>query len=127
MSREKIKSFTDLNAWKKGHGLVLDIYKITKDFPNEEMYGLVSQMRRCAVSITLNIAEGFGRKSYKEKNRFYYISRGSVAELQNQLLVSRDIKYIDNKIFQIIGNKTVEVNKIISGLIKKSKNIAYNC
>ena len=82
----KIKSFTDLNAWKEGHKLVLMIYGITKQFPKEEIFGLTSQIRRCVVSITLNIAEGFSRQSYKEKVRFYSISLGSITELQNQLL-----------------------------------------
>ena len=86
----KIKSFTDLNAWKEGHVLVLDIYGITKKFPKEEIFGIVSQMRRCSVSITSNIAEGFSRQSYKEKVQFYSISRGSITELQNQLLKRYD-------------------------------------
>ena len=67
-----MKSFTDLFAWKEGHSLVLLIYQHTKEFPKEELYGLVSQMRRCSVSITSNIAEGFGRLSYKEKAKFYF-------------------------------------------------------
>ena len=70
----KIKSFVDLDAWKEGHKLVLVIYNLTKAFPHEEAFGLNSQMRRCAVSITSNIAEGFSRQSYKEKIQFYSIS-----------------------------------------------------
>ncbi len=85
----KLKSFTDLNAWKEGHKLVLMIYSTTKLFPKEEMFGLISQMRRCAISITSNIAEGFSRQSYKEKLQFYSMSLGSVTELQNQLLVGK--------------------------------------
>ena len=87
----KIRRFTDLNAWKEGHKLVLMIYNFTKNFPKEEIFGLVSQMRRCSVSITSNIAEGFSRQSYKEKAQFYAISLGSVTELQNQLLIAKDI------------------------------------
>ena len=119
----KIKSFTDLNAWKKGHELVIVVYKITKKFPKDEMFGLVSQMRRCAVSITSNIAEGFSRRSYKEKIQFYSIAQGSVTELQNQLLVVRDIGYINNDKFQEIAEQTIVVHKLINGLIKKSKQI----
>ena len=119
----KIKSFTDLNAWKYGHELVLDIYKITKLFPKEEMFGLVSQMRRCAVSITSNIAEGFSRESYKEKIRFYYISQGSLTELQNQLLISKDIELITKEKFKEIADKSVTASKLLNGLIKKSKII----
>jgi four helix bundle protein len=70
----KIKSFTDLNLWRKGHKLVLIVYKITSSFPKEEIFGLSSQMRRCAVSITSNIAEGFSRESFKDKIRFYYMA-----------------------------------------------------
>ncbi len=80
-------------------------------------------MRRCSVSITSNIAEGFSRQSYKEKIQFYSISLGSVTELQNQLLISRDIGFISKDKFKEIANQTVIVNKIINGLIKKSKTI----
>lgn len=119
----KIRSFTDLNTWKKGHELVLEIYKITKQFPAEEKFGLSDQMRRCAVSITSNIAEGFSRKGTKEKLQFYYMSLGSVTELQNQLLISRDIGYIKNIEFQELAEKTVEVSKLINGLIKSLKSL----
>lgn len=121
-----IKSFTDLNAWKEGHKLVLEIYKITSEFPKDEMFGLTNQMRRCAVSITSNIAEGFSRQFYKEKVQFYYISLGSVTELQNQLLIARDVCYINNGQFQELANLSVKVHKIINGLIKSSKSFIYN-
>lgn len=123
MNQKKIKSFTDLNAWKEGHKLVLMIYDITKTFPKEEMFGLTSQIRRCAVSITSNIAEGFSRQSYKEKLQFYSISLGSTTELQNQLLIARDINYINKEQFQNIAEQSVKVHKIINGLIKHSKTI----
>lgn len=118
----KIRRFTDLNAWQEGHKLVLMIYKFTKNFPKEEIFGLVSQMRRCSVSITSNIAEGFSRQSYKEKTQFYAISLGSVTELQNQLLIAKDVDYITKDTFQNIAERTVKVHKIINGLIKSSKN-----
>jgi len=117
-----IKSFTDLNAWIEGHKLVLMIYNMTKLFPKEEVFGLVSQMRRCAVSITSNIAEGFSRQSYKEKVQFYSMAQGSVTELQNQLLVARDVCFIGKEKFQEIALQSVTVHKIINGLIKSSKN-----
>ena len=117
-----IRSFTDLNAWKEGHKLVLIIYDITKSFPKEEVFGLVSQMRRCAVSITSNIAEGFSRQSYKEKAQFYSIAQGSVTELQNQLLIARDIGLITKEKFQQLAIHSITVHKIINGLIKSSKN-----
>lgn len=118
---QKIQIFTDLDAWREGHGLVLEIYDITKSFPGEELFGIISQMRRCAVSITSNIAEGFSRQSYKEKVRFYSMAQGSVTELQNQLLIVKDIGYILQDKFTEISNKTIKVHKIINGLIKKSK------
>lgn len=119
--KKKIQSFTDLEAWKEAHKLVLVIYKITKTFPKDEIFGLVSQMRRCAVSISSNIAEGFSRQTFKEKIQFYFIARGSVTELQNQLLIARDVEYITNQNFQEIAEQTVKVHKIINGLIKSSK------
>lgn len=117
----KIQSFTELMAWQKEHALVLQIYQITKGLPKEETYSLVDQMRRCVISITSNIAEGFSRKSYKEKIQFYSMSLGSTTELQNQLLVARDVGYITNEQFILIANLTVEVHKLINGLIKGSR------
>lgn len=118
----KIQSFTDLNTWKEGHRLVLMVYEITRKFPKEEIFGLSNQLRRAAVSITSNIAEGFSRQSYKEKVQFYSISLGSVTEAQNQILVARDIKYIDDNQFQKIAQQTIIVHKLINGLIKGSRN-----
>ncbi len=121
MYADKIKSFTDLNAWKEGHKLVLEIYKITKIFPSDEKIGIISQMRRCAVSITSNIAEGFSRRTKKEKSQFFYMSLGSVTELQNQLLIIRDLSYINTITFKKIADQTVVVSKLVNGLIKSAK------
>lgn len=118
---DKITSFTDLQAWREGHKLVLLIYEITKDFPKEEMFGLGSQMRRAAISITSNIAEGFSRKTSKEKSQFYLIALGSTTELQNQLLVCRDVKYITNDKFKQIAEYTVQVKKLIYGMLKYTR------
>lgn len=117
----KIQSFTDLTAWQRGHELVLEIYKITKNFPREELYALVDQMRRCVISITSNIAEGFSRKSYKEKIQFYSVALGSTTELQNQLLVAKDVGYITKEQFDLLAYLTIEVHKLINGLIKGAK------
>lgn len=119
----KIKSFTELNAWKEGHALVLMIYRITKKFPKEEIFGLTAQIKRAAVSFTSNIAEGFSRNSYREKSQFYSIALGSLTEIQNQLLVARDVGYLSQKEFIIIAEQTVEISKITNGLIKKTKSI----
>ncbi len=114
----KIKSFTQLNSWKEAHKLVLLIYKITKDFPKDEIYGLRNQMRRAVVSITSNIAEGFGRRTKKNKINYYHQSLGSVYELQNQLLVSRDLKYITKNEFDKAAKQSVKVAKLINGSIR---------
>jgi len=122
----KITTFKDLLAWKEGHKLVLMIYDITKKFPKEEMYGLVSQTRRCAVSITSNIAEGFSRNSYKEKSQFYSMALGSTTELQNQLEISKDVGYIDQRAYHNMFEQSITVHKLLNGLIKKTKSIANN-
>lgn len=124
INKNKIKSFTDLNAWKEGHKLVLSIYKETDKFPQKEMFGLVSQMRRCVVSITSNISEGFSRSTNKNKYQFYQIAQGSLTELQNQLVIARDINYLKENDFQKIAEQTILVNKLINGL-KKIKNTKY--
>jgi len=121
VEKAKIRSFTDLYAWQEGHKLVLMIYEITDKFPNKEIFGLVSQMRRCAVSITSNIAEGFSRATAKDKCQFYSIAHGSLTELQNQLIISRDVKYLDKENFTKIANQTIVVHKLITGL-KRIKN-----
>lgn len=118
---EKIKTFTDLDAWKEGHKLVLMIYKYSECFPKTELFGLTLQLRRCAVSITSNLAEGFSRQYYKEKIQFYSISLGSVTEFQNQTIVARDIKYIGEEVYKNIFDQSVVVHKIINGLIKSSR------
>jgi four helix bundle protein len=120
--KTKIKSFTDLKAWQESHNIVIRIYKITKNFPKEEVFGLTNQMRRCAVSVTSNIAEGFSRSSKKDKSQFYTIALGSVTGLQSQLLVAKDIQYISKQEFKQIADKTVEINKMINGLIKSNNN-----
>ncbi len=123
---DKLQNFTDLNAWKEGHALVLIVYAITKAFPREELFGLTAQMRRCAVSITSNIAEGFSRQSYKEKLQFYSVAQGSLTELQNQFLIARDVNYISKEKSQEVLDQTLVAHKIINGLIKKSKSIIHN-
>ena len=119
---EKITSFTHLNVWKLGHELVLEVYTHTKNFPAEEKFGLTDQIRRCAVSITSNIAEGFTRQSRKEKLQFYYISLGSLSELQNQLLIARDLGYMTKLKFQETAVKTVVIRKMLIGFIKSAKS-----
>ena len=119
--KDKIEKFQDLDAWKEGHKLVIEIYKVSRSFPKEEIFGLTSQVRRAVVSITSNIAEGFGRQSYKDKNNFYQMAFGSIIEVRNQLLIARDVGYINNSDFETTDNQAVRVEKICRGLIKKSR------
>lgn len=123
---EKITKFTQLDAWKTGHQLVINMYKVTKNFPKEETFALTNQIQRCVVSITSNIAEGFSRQSYKEKLQFYSMSLGSLTELQNQLLIARDVGYLANEKFQELAILTVTVHKIVNGLIKKTREKSHN-
>lgn len=121
-----IKDFTDLNTWKEGHKLVLFTYRICKLFPKEELFALASQMKRASTSVTSNLAEGFGRKSYKEKVQFYYLSNGSLVELKNQLIIARDVGYIDKPLF-MEGLKQVNLTQqLLQGLITKSKSFLPN-
>lgn len=122
----KIRSFQDLDAWKEGHALVLMIYKNTKDFPREESFALTSQIRRAAVSITSNIAEGFSRVSYKEKVNFYSTALGSLTEVKSQILIARDVGYVSQESYNYIDEQIIKTSKIINGLIKKSKFIIHN-
>lgn len=126
MEQEKIKSFTDLNAWKQGHKLVMNIYSMTKKFPKEEQFGLIIQLRRAGISCTSNLAEGFSRYSYKEKTQFYSIALGSITEIQNQLLIARDIGYLTEKDFNLLAEQTIVVNKLTNGLIKHSKSMIHD-
>ena len=117
----KIKSFRDLRVWVLGKEIVKDIYRVTGSFPKEEIFGLTNQMRRAAVSITSNIAEGFSRPSYKDKAHFYSISLGSTTELQDQLLIAKDAGFLSEKNFSVAEAQSVSVHKLLNGLIKKSK------
>lgn len=118
----KIKSFTDLVTWQEGHKFVIKIYSLTDNFPNREAYSLTDQMRRCCVSVTSNIAEGFSRQGKKEKLQFYYMAKGSLTELQNQLLIARDVNYLPKEEFSKVISQTVDVGKLLGGLIKSLKN-----
>ncbi len=122
MENRKIQNFTDLNAWKEAHKLVLSIYTATKTFPGDEKFCLTSQIRRAAISIVSNIAEGFGRNTEKDKSQFYAISKGSVLETQSQLLVAKDLGYISEEDFQEIQKQIIIVQKLLSGLVASAMN-----
>jgi four helix bundle protein len=116
---EKSKKFYDTIVWQKSHRFVLEVYKYTSIFPKVEDYALTSQFRRAAVSITANIAEGFARKSLKEKIRFYNISQGSLEECRNYLILSRDLNYSNpDNLLQILEEVSVLLNSYIFGIEK---------
>jgi len=125
-NKNRIRSFTQLRVWQGAHSLVIDVYKTTKGFPIEERYGLASQMRRAVVSITSNIAEGFGRQGKKEKTQFYYIAQGSNVELQNQLLIAHDVSYIKKDKFDQLADKSISVAKQLNALIGSVKRNSKN-
>jgi len=121
----KILSFKDLIAWQEAHKLVLDVYRILKVFPRDEQFALTNQLQRSAVSITSNIAEGFSRKTAKDKVRFYGIARGSLSEVESQIITACDLGYIRNKEewCSIVRNhQVVKVDKLITGLIKSARD-----
>jgi four helix bundle protein len=114
----KIRHFTDLEGWKQSHQSALDIYKVTKLFPKEELFGLTNQMRRAAVSVGSNIAEGFSRNTAKDKSQFYSVARGSATELESQLLLARDIGYLNEEVFDMTRERLNTVGKLVTGLLK---------
>jgi len=121
--KPKIKSFTDLQVWRDGHNFVLELYRVTQKFPSNEQFGLVNQIRRAGVSFTSNIAEGFSRFSYKEKAQFYSISLGSLTEVQSQLLIGRDLGFMEKDEFDRLAEKSLCLGKMTNGLIKKTRTL----
>jgi four helix bundle protein len=121
--KPKIKEFTDLFTWQKGHTLVIAVYGITKTLPENEKYGLVSQMQRASVSVTSNIAEGFGRRSLKEKLQFYFIAHGSLTEVKNLSLILRDTQLVSYETFEKLSDKINEAQATLLGLLRSTKNL----
>jgi four helix bundle protein len=122
MEGGSIQNFTDLIAWKKNHLFVKMVYEVTKNFPSTEQFGLTSQLRRAASSITANIAEGYGRYYSKDKARFYYQARGSNTECQNHIILAYELGYLTHKQYQDLYNTVFEGYKILCGLISKTLN-----
>lgn len=116
-----MNSHKELKVWQKGIELVKIVYDITGSFPVSEQFGLTSQIRRCAVSIPSNIAEGSGRNSDKELIHFLYITLGSAAELETQLIISQELNYLDKEKSDFIQSLIFEIIKMTSSLIKSIK------
>lgn len=117
----QIKHFTHLDTWQKNHDLVLKVYRLTKKFPKDELFGLVSQIRRAVCSITGNIVEGYGRYHYNDKIRFYVMARGSSSEVQDYLIIAKDLGYISEGEFNQIKVISFEGYKLICGLIQSTE------
>jgi len=116
-----MKDFRKLNVWEKTHLLTLKIYKVTEEFPREELYGLISQIRRASVSIPTNIAEGCVKSSDADFARFLYIALGSTSELEYLMLLSKDLKFIQSKVQEELNTEINEIKKMLITLIKKLK------
>ena len=117
-----MKSYKELDIWTKGISFVKEIYKLTKNFPKEELYGLTNQLRRASVSVPANIAEGWGRESSKSFISFLKISRGSLFEVDTLILIAESLKYIDNKDLIKLQNEIELLGKMINSLINKIEN-----
>lgn len=109
----------DIDVYKKSHNLTLNIYRLTSVFPQNEVYGLTSQMRRAAVSINSNLAEGGARRSLKDKIHFIIMARGSVAELDYQCMLARDLQYLKSEVAQHLICDARQIGQMLSGIIKK--------
>lgn len=119
MEKRSVKSYKDLEIWRKGILLSLEIYSVTSSFPKSELYGLTSQIRRASTSIPANIAEGYGRESGKNYIQFLKISRGSLYELDTFLTIALGLKYLTKDQRNSLNGKTEELSKMINSLLKK--------
>jgi len=117
-----LKNFKELMVWQKAYQLCLMIYRLTKEYPKEEIYGLTSQMRRAALSVPCNIAEGYGRKTTPDYLRSLYIAYGSICELETQILLSVDLDYIRGQGIATLQGNIGEVERMLKALIKSLEN-----
>jgi len=121
-----LRNYKDLKVWQKSYQFCLIIYKITKEFPNDERYSLTSQIRRAAVSVPSNIAEGYGRKSTPDYVRFLYIAYGSTCELETQILLAGDLGYIKPEQLNKLQKDIAEGERMLKALIKSLENKHLN-
>ncbi len=117
-----LRNFKDLHVWQKSYTLCLKIYELTAQFPDEEKYGLASQIKKSAVSIPSNIAEGYGRKTTADYIRMLYISYGSICELETQILLAGDLGFIEKDDLNLLSKDINEVERMPKALIKSLKN-----
>ena len=116
-----MRDFQQLEFWQRSHKLTLQVYNLTRSFPKEEIYGLISQMRRSASSVSTNIAEGCGRNSSMELKRFLIIVAGSTSELQYQFILSKDLGYITELIFKELFDEILQIRKMIYSYCERLK------
>ena len=121
MNNDRIRAFTDLKVWQEAHTLAVLVYEMTEKLPAKETYALGDQMRRATSSVTSNIAEGFGRRSFKEKIQFYYLAQGSLSELKSQIFLAKDVSYIGGESFKNLMDQSDTAHRLLRGLITKSK------
>lgn len=115
------QSYRDLIAWQKGIDLVTEVYRLTQQFPHEELYGLSNQLRRAAVSIPSNIAEGQARFSPKEFHHFLSTARGSLVEVETQIIIAEKLRYIEPAACESVLERTAELGRILNGLLASIK------
>lgn len=119
----QIRDFKDIIAWQKAHALAIEIYKITASFPKEEQFGPTNQVRRASVSIASNIAEGFGRRTTADRIHFYDMARASLHEVQAQLLIAKDVRFLQGAAHARVEQMSTECHKLLTGLINKTKSL----
>lgn len=117
-----MRDFRNLKIWERSHGLVLEIYKATAAFPKDEIYGLTSQVRRAAVSIPCNIAEGCGKATDVDLANYIQISMGSATELEYELQLAHDLKYLPTEVYNILSSELVEIRKMMNGYLQRLRN-----
>lgn len=125
-NRDKINNFTDLKVWQESHKLVLLIYQVTEKFPKHELFGLMAQIRRAVVSITSNIAEGFSRYTLKDKLKFYVMAHGSLTEVENQLIIAKDLTYLDDDTYKGIYKQLLSAHKLLNSFISATQKISQD-
>ena len=114
-----MQNFRELKVWQRSHQLVLELYRVTSNFPKSEVYGLTSQLRRAAASVPMNIVEGCGRGSNAELGRFLWIAMGSAAEVEYQCLLAHDLKFMTEVEFAKMSSEIVEIRRMLNALIHK--------
>ena len=118
---DKVNNYKDLIVWQKAHSMVINVYKYTKDFPADERFGIVQQLRRAAASVPTNIVEGFGRFSRKEYMQFLYICRASLVETDYHLFLAKDLGYLGQESYDKLKTLIDEIGKMNNGLIRALK------